>query len=49
MTTSNLTDNDRKMLAMAWHCFETQPKVGQPTNQPKQSKTEPTPSPAQTY
>lgn len=25
--TSNMTDNDRKILAAAWFCFETQPKV----------------------
>lgn len=30
MTSNNLTDNDRKMLAAAWHCFETQPKVRLP-------------------
>jgi len=27
MASTNLTDNDRKLLAAAWHCFETQPKV----------------------
>jgi hypothetical protein len=27
MSSTNLTDNDRKLLAAAWHCFETQPKV----------------------
>jgi len=27
MASNNLTDNDRKLLAAAWHCFETQPKV----------------------
>jgi hypothetical protein len=27
MASTNLTDNDRKLLAAAWFCFETQPKV----------------------
>jgi hypothetical protein len=27
MSSNTLTDNDRKVLAAAWHCFETQPKV----------------------
>jgi len=27
MASNNLTDNDHKLLAAAWHCFETQPKV----------------------
>jgi hypothetical protein len=30
MSSSTLTDNDRKVLAAAWHCFETQPKVSKP-------------------
>jgi hypothetical protein len=27
MSSNTLTDNDRKLLAAAWQCFETQPKV----------------------
>ena len=27
MASNTLTDNDRKLLAAAWQCFETQPKV----------------------
>lgn len=36
MASNTLTDNDRKLLAAAWQCFEAQPKVSdrlpQPTN-----------------
>ncbi|KAM0717410.1 hypothetical protein Q7P37_007262 [Cladosporium fusiforme] len=27
LASNTLTENDRKLLAAAWHCFETQPKI----------------------
>jgi hypothetical protein len=27
---NTLTDNDRKVLAAAWHCFDSQPKASEP-------------------
>ena len=52
MASNTLTDNDRKVLAAAWHCFETQPKARKtfPTSKPKQvpPQTKPRTNPALT-
>jgi hypothetical protein len=42
MASTNLTDNDRKLLAAAWHCFETQPKVSSRLYSSKQHIDTPT-------
>jgi hypothetical protein len=53
MAPTNLTDNDRKLLAAAWHCFETQPKVSPSptaaTIPPSESTTSPHPTSSQSH